>query len=405
MLHLILGRGAVNGAALMLILVCCAVIMVEFSVASMSSSCCLDSNFSAKIKIEALRPFGAKVLGIDLSVALEDCMKVQLEEELARRGFLVFPNQHALAVSDLIEIASYFGGQEVIGRHVVHPEALHEDVLRLSNKVEYGVQGVGPQWHNDGATERSVFSHVIFHVKSMPPEGGGIEIADLAAAFKSLPDHLKEKWRNLASVNAYSGVLHPLVYPHPISKSEVLFLHLGQTGAVVQWSEKNCSGSSKSGSSTATVTANDANKPWPYDKHRWSSMKAMTPGLRAADLGCSRSLNEKDVIELMAAFNERLNDLDNQLIYQHRPGDLVILDNLAVSHRATASAHDANNGLRIVDRITVAGAVDLDLPSASGLPPFLYIFGDNPFNDGGVWQESDYFGVGFRWDSNATMRN
>ena len=45
-----------------------------------------------------------------------------------------------------------------MARHVEHPQAVHEEVLRLSNREEHGVTLVGPQWHQDGSTERVVFS-------------------------------------------------------------------------------------------------------------------------------------------------------------------------------------------------------------------------------------------------------
>ena len=52
-------------------------------------------------------------------------------------------------------------------------------------------------------------------------------------------------------------------------------------------------------------------------------------------------------------------------------GDLLLLDNLAVSHRAVPSAHDPDAGLRILHRTTAAGKLPLDPPPESGLPPFL----------------------------------
>lgn len=35
------------------------------------------------------------------------------------------------------------------------------------------------------------------------------------------------QWRKYTSVNSNSGVLHPMVYEHPISKQTVIYLHLG----------------------------------------------------------------------------------------------------------------------------------------------------------------------------------
>ena len=82
-------------------------------------------------------------------------------------------------------------------------------ILRLSNQPSHGVPGVGPQWHADGAFERRIFSHVLFHAVKMPERGGGgTEMTDLGAAFRSLPAHKQRAWSQLATVNAFSGVDH-----------------------------------------------------------------------------------------------------------------------------------------------------------------------------------------------------
>ena len=86
-------------------------------------------------------------------------------------------------------------------------------------------------------------------------------------------------------------------------------------------------------------------------------------------------------------------------------GDVLLLDNLAVAHRATPEAHDPAGALRVLHRTTLAGHVPLDPPPHAGLPPFLYVWGDNPFLDGGVWHGADNYGVGFKWDHSRPFRN
>jgi len=179
---------------------------------------------------------GAEVLGVDLRRKPPSTVLTAVLQEAARRGFLVFPNQ-TLDGNELFRASSFFG--KVVGRHFVHPEAVHEDVLRLSNRKQHGIQNVGPQWHSDGAFERRVFSHVVFHAQRMPRHGGGTQFADLAAAYAALPTKLQQKWLQLVSVNAYSGATHPLVHRHPVTGRMVLFLHLAQTGAVIHWPNRS----------------------------------------------------------------------------------------------------------------------------------------------------------------------
>ena len=187
----------------------------------------------AHYTLEPLRPFGAIVRGLRLGGARPSAEVVAaLALDAALHGFLVFRN-HSLPGAELRRASLHLGAIAVA--HSCHAEAVHCDILRLSNRPEQGIRGVGPQWHHDGAFERRVFSAVLFHAQQMPAAGGGTQLADAAAAFRALPRRRQRRWRRLASVNAYSGAVHPLVVRHPLTKRSGLFLHLGQTGAVVQW--------------------------------------------------------------------------------------------------------------------------------------------------------------------------
>eukprot|EP00971_Amphidinium_carterae_P068986 1365714-Amphidinium_carterae.1 len=159
------------------------------------------------------------------------------EREAGYRGFLVFRDQGKLSAATLLNVTRRFGG--IASRHTVHPAAEHEDVFRLSNKAQHGVQGVGPLWHNDGSHERRVFSHILFNAVAMPDAGGETELVDLARALASVPTEIQRRWRTIVTVNAYSGSVHPLVHSHPLSARPVIFVHLGQTGAALEWTNES----------------------------------------------------------------------------------------------------------------------------------------------------------------------
>jgi len=344
----------------------------------------IDKDSVPSYKLRVLKPFGAEVLGIDFRKRPSDDVIKSLEKEMAQHGYLVFP-RHGATEGELVNISENFGGHKVIGRHSVHPEAVHEDVLRLSNIEAHGIYGVGPQWHSDGSIERTVFSHVAFLAESMPLRGGETEFANLAAAHSALPVQLQDEWAHLASVNAYSGAVHPLVHRHPVSGKPVLFLHLGQTGAVVRWPALSASSG---------------------DGSRLEHLEGMDPDVGHTLRGRGyHVLNASELTELFHIYDGLLSRPEHRAAYRYAPGDLVILDNLAVAHRAAESAHSVEHGLRILHRTTVHGVSQLDVPMESGLPPFLYIFGENPLCDGGVWQSADYYGVGYRWNLTMAMRN
>ena len=86
--------------------------------------------------------------------------------------------------------------------------------------------------------------------------------------------------------------------------------------------------------------------------------------------------------------------------YEYQAGDLVIIDNFAVGHRAAPEAHMpvAQQGLRILHRTTVKAMADFKHPD---LPQAVDIFGENPLGEG-VWIGG---GIGFRWDDAIHMQN
>ena len=107
-------------------------------------------------------------------------------------------------------------------------------------------------------------------------------------------------------------------------------------------------------------------------------------------------------------FND-YNDLLNRgvedgytLNYQYNAGDFIVIDNLAIGHRASPEAHKsaAEQGLRILHRTTVAATQPFR--PGFGLPQATKINGPKPFPGDGVWQGG---GIGFRWDDDIHMQN
>ncbi len=342
-------------------------------------------------------------------------LRATLEAALARHGGLLVLRNASLPGAALASFSRLLGGGALAARHLVHPRAVDEDVLRLSNAPAQGVTGVGGQWHHDGAFERRPFSHVLFHAQRMPSAGGGgTLLAPLAPAVASLSTAMREEWAQLASVNAFSGAVHPLLHRHPTSGQLVLFLHLAQTGAFLRWPRGPASECEATGERAA----------------RYATLEAMDPSVAPPVGAGHRTLSAAEARALLRTVHALLDR--HALSFTYEPHDLLIIDNLAVAHRAAPDAlkpgavgaggggaagggGDAGGaldpagedepGLRIMHRTTVKGTHALDPPRPSGLPPFVYVWGDNPLDDGGVWQGSDYWGAGFAWNTSLTLRN
>ncbi|NBB89252.1 MAG: taurine dioxygenase [Bacteroidetes bacterium] len=314
-------------------------------------------------EITPLSPVGAAVKGIDLSRKETPPVELTraLEEEMGIRGFLVFKNKKQISEEDFLRVSCWWGGKELHSTHGVHPATPggNRHIFRLSNDPAHGIPGVGPQWHNDGSFLPKTFSHSGYHIIRPAENGGGTEFAHQGAAHDALTPELQSFWGSLSSVNSNSGVVHPLVHAHPISGRKSIWLHLGMTGAVIE---------------------------------------------KLSDEEGFRLLDAEELKKLCHQYNDILNQgFENgyAIAYEYQENDCVFIDNLAVAHRASKSAHmpAEKQGLRIMHRSTVQGVQDL-APNY-GLPQFIDINGPSPFGDG-VWKRG---GVGFRWDEGVPMRN
>jgi len=314
-------------------------------------------------EITALEPIGAQVTGIDLSSKDAPPSEVVdvLEREMAHRGFLVFKNEKQLDAEGFLRASCLWGGRELHSTHGVHPETPggNRHIFRLSNDERHGIPDVGPQWHNDGSFLPATFSHSGYHIIRPAENGGGTHFSHQGLAFEALPEDRRKRWSLLSSVNSASGVVHPLVHQHPVSRQKCIWLHLGMTGAVIE---------------------------------------------KLPDQNGFSLLHADDLRQLCHEYNDILNAglRDGYAVaYEYSENDCVFIDNLAVAHRAAPEAHmpAEKQGLRIMHRSTVKGVKDL-APSF-GLPLHMNIDGPNPVGEG-VWQGG---GVGFRWEDGIPMRN
>lgn len=314
-------------------------------------------------EISPLDPIGAEVRGIDLASrdAPPPGLVKALEQEMAERGFIVFKSEKHLDVDDFLRASCWWGGKELHSTHGVHPATPdgNQHIFRLSNNNHHGIPDVGPQWHNDGSFNVDTFSHAGYHIVRPAEKGGGTYFAHQGAAYDALSDDLQEFWGRLSSVNATSGVVHPVVHEHPISKRKSVWLHLGMTGAVIE--------------------------------------------KRADDEGF-RLLDADELQRLCHQYNDLLNaglEGGYAIAFEYLENDCLFIDNLAVAHRAAPEAHlpADKQGLRIMHRSTVRGVEDF--APDFGLPLQVNIYGPNPFGTG-VWHGG---GIGFRWDENIPMQN
>jgi len=107
-----------------------------------------------------------------------------------------------------------------------------------------------------------------------------------------------------------------------------------------------------------------------------------------------RAWRDGEMDQFFGAFSSLLDSPDVGYPHKWEEGDVIIIDNLAVAHKAAPGAHTLTTGLRILHRTTILSARPHDPPSALRLPHTLPTDQPCPFTAGATWCEGY---VGFRW--------
>jgi len=398
------------------------------------------------VAVQPIVPCGCEVSGLDLCADEGQPVSPEvagaLEVLMAVHGFVLLrkqgrPQQESsssssssgsqggvrgtfLSGEQQCRLSESFGGGSLHSTHGVHPEAPCRDVFRLSNDPSHGFNSVGTEWHNDGSFCKEVFGHVVYHIVKAPSGSGDTCFAHLGVAFDKLDPLVQARLRRCASVNSNGvGAVHPLAAPHPLSGRTSLYLHLGMTGCMLERlldhqtstssfgstpdgtvdasaaAGGNAASSAAAGGSVATVTADgfgDGTTPPGLPRLRASPSSAQTThgGLDENVVAWT----DEHMDQFMSAFSSLLDDPEVSYSHKWEEGDVVIIDNLAIAHKAAPGAHTLDSGLRILHRTTILSGRPHDPPPGLKLPSELPTTSPCPFEPGATWAEGY---VGFRW--------
>ena len=280
------------------------------------------------ITIKQLHPlFCAEIGGVDTGETMDDTTFAEIRAALDEYSVLVFHDQ-SLDDERQIAFSRRFGPLEIAGK--ANP-ATGTPFARQSN-LDVATGAVIPAedrrmvyqkgnylWHTDSSFKAMPSLCSLLSARVVPPAGGNTEFATMTAAYDALPDEIKTKLDGLVAE-------HSLVYSRETVSTESLTAEMK---------------AELPGAWQAMVRANPAN-------HR----KAIYAGAHASHvIGWPR----EDGRAFIAWLNEFATQ--PQFCYSHawRERDLVIWDNRAVLHRATA--YDTRGHKRLMQRTTVNGGV------------------------------------------------
>jgi len=268
--------------------------------------------------------FIARVEGLDLSRPMTREVFAHLNRAFLRHKILSFPDQ-VLTMDQQAALAGCFGELQVHVLSQYHHDG-RPDVLVISNlDAEGRPKGAHPDpgaciWHTDGSWQARPVLATCLLAMTVPPQGGDTLFADLAAAFRALPEATKEHYRGLSAIHDLdrsrrrSGaldqmtpeqkakappVVHPLVRRHPETGEEALYL----------------------------------------GEHAWSI----------------EGMEEAEGTALVEAINAHIASEPFIHAYVWRKGDFVLWDNRSVLHKATP--FDTARHARVLRRATMLGTV------------------------------------------------
>ena len=278
------------------------------------------------ITIRQLHPlFCAEIGNVDTGTPMDDAAFAEIRAAFEEYSVLVLHDQ-SLDDARQVAFSERFGPLEMAGK--ANP-AVGTYFARQSNlDIQTGevipaedrrmiYQKGNYLWHSDSSFRAVPSLCSLLSARIVPPDGGNTEFATMRASYDELPDDVKQKLEGLV-------VEHSLVY----SRSTVT------TGALTPEMKAELPGA-------------------------WQTMLRINPvnGRKAIYAGAHASHLIGWPREEGRAFIQWLNDFATQprFCYSHawRQGDLVIWDNRAVLHRATA--YNTVRHTRLMQRTTVRG--------------------------------------------------
>ena len=179
-----------------------------------------------------------------------------------------------------------------------------------------GTAGYG--WHIDGSYYAKPNSHALYHIIQRTSVGHTYFV-DLTKVLENLDDKLRDFWWRLSWKSRRSGTLvHPLVYPHPVSGQPTMVFNL-------------------------------------YLNTKIKGSRVSDQFILDYGTALEKVYSESETEAIAKSIAQELDKY--RYIHQWQPGDLVIIDNLAVAHMASpGTQYDRKEvGLRVMHRVTING--------------------------------------------------
>lgn len=162
------------------------------------------------LRITPLHPhIGARAEGVDLRRPLAPALAAAIEAAMDKHAVLVFPGQD-LSDEQHMAFGTSFGPVEHT-RFTVDAHRHRLSIPEMNDISNLDVDGrilqaddrrrmfnLGNRlWHSDSSFKATPAKYSLLYARSIPPEGGETEFADMRAAWDALPDRMKSRVKDL----------------------------------------------------------------------------------------------------------------------------------------------------------------------------------------------------------------
>jgi len=191
----------------------------------------------SKLTITRLHPsLGARVEGIDLGQPIDGETREALNQALAEYLALVIQGQD-LTPDQYMAAATVFG-PPMRQHYSQHNMPDHPDIGLVWHR---NGQQPAEAWHTDHTNRERPPAATILYGVEIPSAGGGTSVANMRAAYDSLPEAERAKLATLRTVNGLDGhqdtrdedrarydgaIVHPMVRTHAVHGSRAVYFHI-----------------------------------------------------------------------------------------------------------------------------------------------------------------------------------
>ena len=207
---------------------------------------------SSTLRIDPLSPvLGAEVSGVNLAQPLEGGTLAELKAAWAKHLVLFFRDQE-LTFEQHKALGQQFGALHIhpaAPKNAEHPEIL---VVHGDDKVTFVA---GELWHSDVSCDVEPPMGSILRIEQVPSSGGDTLFANMALAYETLSDPMKEFLSGLRAMHdgalpyvgaygskppegGYPRSEHPVVIRHPNSGAKILYVNSGFTSHIADLSRR-----------------------------------------------------------------------------------------------------------------------------------------------------------------------